>query len=209
MRKFFFSILLAAAVLLGEEYKAEPGSAPPAELSDSVKGLLEKQGVKISKDGKPLSEIWFRAELPAPKPSTEANLTMPAVPHGASEAFTLAASFTILFNVLQFPAGVVPVTRVRADEARRASAKTRMERRAAEIDAGSAGLPVGVQLAARPWDDALVLALLDQVVDVERPPVEPAREDTRQRGLAGGHEADEVDLVGHAVSRSRVAKKSG
>ena len=83
MRKFFFSILLAAAVLLGEEYKAEPGSAPPAELSDSVKGLLEKQGVKISKDGKPLSEIWFRAELPAPKPSTEANLTMPNVPHGA------------------------------------------------------------------------------------------------------------------------------
>ncbi|MBI2689189.1 MAG: hypothetical protein HYX27_23035 [Acidobacteria bacterium] len=83
MRKFFLSILLAAAVLLGEEYKAEPGAAPPAELADSVKSLLEKQGVKVLKDGKPLSEIWFRAELPPAKPSTEANLTMPGVPHGS------------------------------------------------------------------------------------------------------------------------------
>lgn len=83
MRKFFLSILLAATVLAGEEYKSEPGSAPPAELSDSIKGLLEKQGVKISKDGKPLSEIWYRAELPAPKPTAEANLTLPGVPHGS------------------------------------------------------------------------------------------------------------------------------
>lgn len=83
MRKFFLSILLAAITLTGEEYKSEPGSAPPAELADSVKGLLEKQGVKISKDGKPLSEIWFRAAAPAPKPTTEANLTMPNVPHGS------------------------------------------------------------------------------------------------------------------------------
>ena len=83
MRKFFISLLLAAAVLTGEEYKSEPGAAPPAELADSIKSLLEKQGVKISKDGKPLSEIWFLAALPAPKPTTEANLTMPNVPHGS------------------------------------------------------------------------------------------------------------------------------
>ena len=48
MRKFFISLLLAAAVLTGEEYKSEPGAAPPAELADSIKSLLEKQGVKIS-----------------------------------------------------------------------------------------------------------------------------------------------------------------
>lgn len=83
MRKFFLSVLLASIALTGEEYKSEPGAAPPAELTDSVKGLLEKQGVKISKDGKPLSEIWFRADVPAATPTTEANLTMPNVPHGS------------------------------------------------------------------------------------------------------------------------------
>lgn len=83
MRKFLISVLLTAVGLTGEEYKSEPGAAPPAELADSIKGLLEKQGVKISKDGKPLSEIWFRSAVPAPKPTTEANLTMPNVPHGA------------------------------------------------------------------------------------------------------------------------------
>jgi hypothetical protein len=83
MRKLVFSLLVAALALAGEEYKAEPGGAPPAELSYSIKGLLEKQGVKIVKDGKPLSEIWFRAQMPEPKPTTEANLTMPNVPHGS------------------------------------------------------------------------------------------------------------------------------
>lgn len=83
MRKFFAGIVVATALLSAQEYKAEPGSAPPAELSDSIKALLSKQSFKISKDGKPLSEIWFRAELPPNKPTTEANLTLPGIPHGA------------------------------------------------------------------------------------------------------------------------------
>ena len=40
-----------------------------------------------------------------------------AFPHGGARNFTLAASYTMLFNLTQLPAGVVPVTRVRADEA--------------------------------------------------------------------------------------------
>lgn len=48
-----------------------------------MKGLLEKQGVKVIKDGKLLSEIWFRAEMPAPKPTSEQNISMPNVPHGS------------------------------------------------------------------------------------------------------------------------------
>lgn len=87
----------------------------------------------------------------------------PAVPHGGTRSFTLAASWTILFNVLQFPAGIVPVTRVRPDETSRAGARTMMEKLAAKVDATSAGLPVGVQIAARPWHDATVLALMGAV----------------------------------------------
>lgn len=83
MHKFLFALLLAASVLPAEEYASAPGGAPPAELSDSVKGLLEKQGVKIMQDGKPLSEIWFRTDVPSAAPSGEGSLTMPNVPHGA------------------------------------------------------------------------------------------------------------------------------
>ena len=73
-----------------------------------------------------------------------------ALPHGASKGFTLASSYSILFNATQFPAGVVPVTRVREDETARAGTvrggRDALERRAAAVDEGSAGPPVGVQV---------------------------------------------------------------
>jgi hypothetical protein len=83
MRNLFLILTSAAALATAEEYKAAPAGAPPAELAASVTGLLEKQGIQILRDGKPLTEMWFRVELPAPKPSTEGSLTMPNVPHGA------------------------------------------------------------------------------------------------------------------------------
>jgi fatty acid amide hydrolase len=84
----------------------------------------------------------------------------PSLPHGGSKNFTLASSYSILFNATQMPAGVVPVTRVREDETHRASDADLLERRAADIDARSAGLPVGVQIAGRPWRDHEVLATM-------------------------------------------------
>ena len=51
---------------------------------------------------------------------------------------------------------------------------------------------------------------LDARVDVLDPPVEPLAERARHRGLAGAHEADQVDLVGlHARSRSSVVEEPG
>jgi fatty acid amide hydrolase len=87
----------------------------------------------------------------------------PALPHGGSRGFTLASSYSMLFNAHQFPAGVVPVTRVRPDETKRARGREGLGRRAAAVDAKSEGLPVGVQIAARPWQDGLVLALMKAV----------------------------------------------
>lgn len=84
----------------------------------------------------------------------------PALPHGGSKNFTLASSYSILFNATQMPAGVVPVTRVREDETERPREADVLERRAASIDARSAGLPVGVQIAGRPWRDHEVLAAM-------------------------------------------------
>jgi fatty acid amide hydrolase len=86
---------------------------------------------------------------------------VPAVPHGLSANFAIAASYTMLYNLLQFPAGVVPVTTVRAAEtAARPAARDSIERRAVEVDAASAGLPVGVQVAARPFADEVAIAVM-------------------------------------------------
>ncbi len=87
-------------------------------------------------------------------------MATPAFPHGASKNFTLASSYTIVFNATQMPAGVVPVTRVRAGETSRAASRDSVLRRAARVDAQSEGLPVGVQIATRPWKDHVALALM-------------------------------------------------
>ena len=89
----------------------------------------------------------------------------PALPHFESKQFLLAASASMLWNIAQLPAGVVPVTRVRADEARRSRPRGLLGRRAARVDAQSAGLPVGAQIVGRPWADAQVLAALAAVED--------------------------------------------
>ena len=55
-----------------------------------------------------------------------------------------------------------------------------------------------------------MLALLDELVDVDRAPVEPLRQRARNGRLAGGHETDQIHFVGfHATSRSSVSKKAG
>ena len=84
----------------------------------------------------------------------------PALPHGLSRDFTLAGSPSMLWNLVQFPAGVVPVTRVRASETTRVSPADRLEKQAAKVDAQSAGLPVGVQVVGRPWEEDMVLAAM-------------------------------------------------
>ncbi|MCX6589533.1 MAG: hypothetical protein NTX13_23435 [Acidobacteria bacterium] len=79
----FITLLFTAAALLAEDYKAAPGGAPPAELAASVSALLHKEGTRVMKDGQLLAEVWYRSEVPAGPASTEANLTMPNVPHGS------------------------------------------------------------------------------------------------------------------------------
>ncbi len=86
---------------------------------------------------------------------------LPAFTHGATKDIGLAGSNTILYNVLGYPAGVVPVTRVRADEE---SVRPRsfdiVQKVAKQCEIGSAGLPIGVQIAARPWREHVALAAM-------------------------------------------------
>lgn len=86
-----------------------------------------------------------------------------AVPHTYGAQFAQAASYTMLFNLLHWPAGVVPVTSVREDECDREANMDAVVRRARDVDRQSLGLPVGVQIATRGYRDELCLALLRAV----------------------------------------------
>jgi fatty acid amide hydrolase len=89
---------------------------------------------------------------------------LPAFRHGAAEELVLAGAYGCLYNVLGWPAGVVPVTSVRPDEeSDRPVSKDRMDRAARDTERGSTGLPVGVQVAARPWREDLVLGVMSAI----------------------------------------------
>lgn len=85
----------------------------------------------------------------------------PAFTHGATKDLGVPGVYTTLFNVLGWPAGVVPWGRVRAgEESDRNPGRDLAERAAARVEAGSAGLPLAVQVAARPWREHEALAAM-------------------------------------------------
>ncbi len=86
---------------------------------------------------------------------------LPALRHGASAEVGVMGVYNSIYNVLGWPAGVVPWTRVRRDEeVPRAASKDPCEIAARETERGSAGLPIGVQIATRPWHDHVTLAVM-------------------------------------------------
>jgi fatty acid amide hydrolase len=87
---------------------------------------------------------------------------LPAPPHNSSAlSATKASSYAMLYNLLGFPAGVAPVTQVReGEESERSVGEDSVECAARAVEMNSAGLPVGVQVVARPWREDVVLALM-------------------------------------------------
>ncbi len=77
----------------------------------------------------------------------------PPIPVGESSDFTPAFGYTGRYNLMGVPAGTLPVTTVRPDETTSERRGDRLERRARSIERQSLGLPVGVQVVARPWRD--------------------------------------------------------
>ncbi|HEX7841806.1 MAG TPA: amidase family protein, partial [Kofleriaceae bacterium] len=86
---------------------------------------------------------------------------LPAFRHGAAAEVGAMGIYTCLYNVLGWPAGVVPWTQVRAgEESDRPPSKDPCFVAAREAERGAAGLPIGVQVAARPFCDHVALAVM-------------------------------------------------
>jgi fatty acid amide hydrolase len=94
---------------------------------------------------------------------------VPAFSHGASKDLLTAGGYEVLYNLLGYPAGVVPVTCVHPDEeSSRKRSGDRVERAARAAEQGSAGLPVGVQVVARPWREHVALAAMRAIEEDAR-----------------------------------------
>jgi fatty acid amide hydrolase len=95
---------------------------------------------------------------------------VPAFPHGGSKDLVIGGGYAVLYNVLGYPAGIVPVTRVQpGEESGRRPGRDAMERAAKQAERGSAGLPVGVQIVARPWREHVALAAMRTIWASMRP----------------------------------------
>lgn len=94
---------------------------------------------------------------------------VPAIPHGASKDLMTAGGYEVLYNLLGYPAGLVPVTRVRAnEESPRRRSRDRVEQAARHAEQGSTGLPIGVQVVARPWREHVALAAMRAIEEDAR-----------------------------------------
>ena len=86
---------------------------------------------------------------------------LPAYTHGASKDLGTGGGYCIVYNLLGYPAGVLPVTKVQAgEESNRQVSRDTAEKVAAKVERGSSGLPVAVQVVARPWREHVSLAVM-------------------------------------------------
>ncbi len=94
---------------------------------------------------------------------------LPAGTHGSSGVLLGGGMYAGLWNYVGYPAGVVPVTRVKAaEETEREPSRDIVVSTARNVELGSAGLPVGVQVVAQPWQDHIALAAMQAIQDAVR-----------------------------------------
>jgi fatty acid amide hydrolase len=87
---------------------------------------------------------------------------LPAFLQNTADKIGLGGNYSLLYNVSGFPAGVARVGEVRADEA--VGRKTTLDlvaRAAAKTEKMSSGLPLSVQIAAKPWREDVVIRLIE------------------------------------------------
>ncbi|NXL06505.1 FAAH1 hydrolase, partial [Mesembrinibis cayennensis] len=92
----------------------------------------------------------------------------PALGIGYPGKLSVAVSYTMLYNALDFPTGVVPVTMVTDEDEEKLKGyqgyfRDWWDRTLAKAFRGSVGLPVAVQCVALPWQEELCLRFMKEV----------------------------------------------
>jgi fatty acid amide hydrolase len=150
LRRFVAAIMQIA----GQTRMSRIARQTGARSAESYWKLIEDLGTYRLRFYKALDSGRFDAIICPPT-------SLPAVLHGSTTTLLDFDSYARLYNVLGMPAGVVAAGCVRAgEESDRAPSKDRVERMAEEVEMGSAGLPVGVQVVARHWREDIVLAVM-------------------------------------------------
>ena len=81
-------------------------------------------------------------------------------------------SYTFLYNLLYYPAGVVPITRVLPNEEKyedRQFKNDRLAKFAQKAITGCTGMPVGVQVVALPFRDEVALRVMKDLEGKVKP----------------------------------------
>ncbi|CAH1242951.1 FAAH [Branchiostoma lanceolatum] len=93
---------------------------------------------------------------------------MPAFTYKGAPSLYETATYTSIFNLLNFPAGVVPVTMVTEEDDRLlddyiGSDNDIFDRYVRQVSKGAVGMPVAVQCVALPWQEEACLRLMKEV----------------------------------------------
>jgi fatty acid amide hydrolase len=105
-------------------------------------------------------EAWERAGLDVIiGPPT---VTVAAM-HKQTSDWSMGAYHTMRYNVLDLPAGVVPVSRVIQGEDIPRAVEDRLDKKAAMFEANSLGLPLSVQVIGKPWREDQVLSVMNHI----------------------------------------------
>ena len=88
--------------------------------------------------------------------------------HRETSDWSLGAYHTMRYNVLDLPAGVVPVSRVLKGEDENRKGADRLDTKAKLFEKDSAGLPVSVQVIGKPWREDQVLSVMQAIENEAR-----------------------------------------
>lgn len=145
---------------LGEARLGELASTMQKKPVRAFWQMVDQRNKILEKEQKKWRELGIQAMV---CPTTAA----PPVPLGETKEFSAVFGYTGRYNLLGFPAGTIPITKVtKAETKSRQDATDRIEKRAILVESQSEGLPIGAQVVALPWQDHIALKLM-QVIEKE------------------------------------------